>query len=177
MKVNNPAGRLLSVVSLLTIYLLTLGSLAPGDLVIGAILATMMELGWRRRMARSGWAGAQQSNGIRRPPLWRALLASPRLVLVVLDEITRGTWEVAKYSLGVQAVDHDGIIEIEIPGITEEGAATWAFITTISPGELAVDIDEERGILVIHTLDTRNPEAVRAHHRSLYERFQRKVIP
>ncbi|MDO8212108.1 Na+/H+ antiporter subunit E [Conexibacter sp. CPCC 206217] len=171
------AARALAVVVLLGVYLLTLGSLAWGDVAIGLALAAALELGWRRRAARGGTIGSDAADSSQRPPLHRALLALPRLVLAVCVEITRGTWEVAKYSLGVREVEHDGIVEIELEGISEEGVAAWAFISTISPGELVLDVDEERGVLVIHALDASDPDAIRARHHEFYERYQRKVVP
>ncbi|MDW5595708.1 Na+/H+ antiporter subunit E [Conexibacter stalactiti] len=168
--------RLLAIVVLLAIWLLTLSSLAWGDLLVGLVLAIMLELGWRRRVARGGTIGTADGE-LQRPPLHRALLALPALVGAVLVDITRGTWEVAQYSLGVREVEHDGIVEIELEGISEEGVAAWAFISTISPGELVLDVDEERGVLVIHALDASDPEAIRARHHDFYERYQRKVIP
>lgn len=173
-----PGGRLLAIAVLLAIYLLTLGSLQLGDVAIGLVLATLMELGWRHRVARGGAIAASEgSPGQARPPLHRVLLALPALILAVLVEITRGTWEVAKYSLGLRRVDSDGIVEIELQGISEAGVAVWAFISTISPGELVLEVDEERGLLVIHALDASDPEAIRARHREFYERYQRKVVP
>lgn len=168
--------RLLAIVVLLAIWLLTLGSLAWGDLLVGLVLAVMLELGWRRRVARGGTIGTADGE-LQRPPLHRALLALPALVVAVIVEITRGTWEVAQYSAGLREVEHDGIVEIELEGISEEGVAAWAFISTISPGELVLDVDEERGVLVIHALDASDPEAIRARHHDFYERYQRKVIP
>nr|WP_281381698.1 Na+/H+ antiporter subunit E [Conexibacter arvalis] len=159
----------------MAIYLLTLGSLAWGDVAIGLVLAIAMELGWRRRVLRGGVVGDPTTPP--QVPLGRALLALPRLVFAVVVEITRGTWEVAKYSLGIREPVDEGIIEIELEGISEEGSAAWAFISTISPGELVLDVDEERGVLVIHVLDTSDRDAIRARHHEFYERYQRKVIP
>lgn len=170
-------GRLLAVAVLLGVYLLTLGSLAWGDLAIGLGLAVLMELGWRHRVARGGTIGSEEDAASQRPPLHRMLLALPALALAVLVEITRGTWDVAQYSLGLRPVEHDGIVEIELQGISEEGVAVWAFISTISPGELVLEIDEERGLLVIHALDARDPDAIRARHYEMYDRYQRKVVP
>lgn len=178
-------ARALAVVVLLVVWLLTLGSVAPGDIAVGLLLAVLLELGWRRRVARGGTIGsgpdeestAPSGESVDRPPLHRALLATPALVWAVVVEITRGTVEVAKYSLGIREVEHDGIVEIRLEGISEEGVAAWAFISTISPGELVLDVDEERGVLVIHALDASDPDAIRARHHDFYERYQRKVIP
>lgn len=172
---RNLGKRALAVVVLLAIYLLTLGSLAWGDVAIGLPLAVVMELGWRRRALRGGAvADPETPPGV---PLHRALLALPRLVLAVIVEITRGTWQVAKYSLGIREPIHEGTVEIELKGISEEGVAAWAFISTISPGELVLDVDEARGVLVIHALDASDPDAIRRRHHDFYERYQRKVIP
>lgn len=167
--------RVLAVAALLAIYLLTLGSLTPGDVALGLVLAIAMELGWRRRVLRGGVVGDPTTPPA--VPLGRALLALPALVFAVLVEITRGTWEVAKFSLGLRSPDDEGIVEIELEGISEEGVAAWAFISTISPGEIVLDVDEERGVLVIHALDASDPDAIRARHHDFYERYQRKVLP
>jgi len=167
--------RALAVVVLLAVYLLTLGSLAWGDVATGLVLAVAIELGWRRRVLRGGAVGDPTTPAA--VPLGRALLALPRLVFAVLVEITRGTWEVAKYSLGIREPVDEGVVEIELEGISEEGTAAWAFISTISPGELVLDVDEDRGVLVIHALDAGDPDAIRARHHEFYERYQRKVLP
>lgn len=167
--------RMLAVLTLLAVYLLTLGSVSWGDLAIGLALALVVERGWRRRVLRGGILGEAAKRP--RARLHRALIAAPRLVLAVLWEITRGTWEVTKYSLGFREPVHAGTVAIQIEGISPAGLATWAFIVTVSPGELALDLDEERGILVIHALDASDPEAIRRHHQNFYAKYQREVIP
>lgn len=170
------AGLLLAVLALLGIYLLTLGSISWGDIAVGLVLATAVEFGQRFRAARGGRIGSDD-DGIRRPPLYRRILALPALVLIVLREITVGTWTLAHFSLGIREVTDAGVVEVELDEISKEGVALWAFITTISPGEIVVEADEYRGRLLIHTLDASDPEAIRAHHRQIYERYQRKVVP
>ena len=169
-------GKLLAVLALLGIFLLTMGSLAWGDLAIGLLLAGVVEYGQRSRANRGGRIGSMEEAGIRRPPLLRRLSAVPALVFAVLRDITVGTWTVAQFSLGLREISA-GVVEVDLPGISREGVALWAFITTISPGEIVVEADEHRGRLLIHTLDASDPEAIRAHHRHIYERYQRKVVP
>jgi len=60
---------------------------------------------------------------------------------------------------------------------TTSGVAVSALTTTMSPGEVLVDIDWERGVMLIHVLDARDPDAVRARHLRFYERYQRRVFP
>lgn len=166
-------GRLLAILVLLLIYLLTIGSFELGDVGIGLVLAGLVETGWRVRAKRGGAdLGAEPQ-----VPLHRAVLGLPRLIGRVLLDSVRGTWDVSKYSVGLREVQHDGLVEIELEGISEEGVTLWAFVSTISPGELVVDMDEERGVLVIHVLDVRDADAIRAKHHDFYERIQRKVVP
>lgn len=171
------AGRLLAVLGLLGIYLLTIGSLAWGDIAIGLVLAGIVEFGQRYRVARGGRIGSAEDDGRHGPPLYRRLIAIPALVFAISREITLGTWVVAQFSLGLREVKDDGVVEVELEGISKEGVALWAFITTISPGEIVVEADEDRGRLLIHTLDASDPAAIRAHHQRIYERYQRKVVP
>lgn len=171
------AGRLLAIAGLVGIFMLTIASVSWGDVAVGLVLAGLVELGHRYRVARGGRIGTGQDDGIERPPLWRRLIAVPPLALAVAREITVGTWNVAQFSLGLRPVTDAGVVEVELEGISREGVALWAFITTISPGEIVVEADAERGRLLIHTLDAADPAAIRAHHRHIYERYQRKVVP
>lgn len=171
------AGRGLAILGLTGIYLLTLGSMAWGDIVIGFLLAAVVESGVRYRAARAMPNGVPGDAGPRRPPLYRRLIALPALLAVIFREITIGTWHVAQYSLGLKDVTDEGMVWVELDGISREGVALWAFITTLSPGEIVVEADPDRGRLLVHTLDASDPEAIRSHHRLLYERYQRKVVP
>lgn len=166
-------GRLLAILVLLAIYLATLGSVELGDIGVGLVLAGLVETGWRVRARRGGIDPDAEPQ----VPLLRAALGLPRLIGRVLLDSVRGTWDVSKYSLGLREVEHDGLVEIELEGISQEGVTAWAFISTISPGELVVDMDQERGVLVIHALDVRDADAIRARHHDFYERIQRKVVP
>lgn len=167
------AVRLLAVATLLAVYLLMLGSVALGDVLVGLALAAVVELGWRAR-ARRRPAPAPPGPSV---PLGQAVRGLPRLAWQVLADIVVGTWEVGKHSLGVRDVDDPGFVEVELAGATPAGTTLWAFLSTVSPGEVVVDLDPERGVLLIHALRRGDPDAVRARHRDIYERIQRRVVP
>lgn len=170
-------GRLLALLGLVAIYLLTIGSLRWGDIAVGFLIAVVVESAQLYRVSRGGRIGSDRDAELAGPPLHRRLLAVPILALIVAREITLGTWTVARFSLGLREVKDDGVVWVELEGISQAGVALWAFITTISPGEIVVEADEKRGRLLIHTLDASDPAAIRAHHRHIYERYQRKVVP
>jgi len=48
---------------------------------------------------------------------------------------------------------------------------------SLTPGELVVDLDWERRVMLVHALDAADPDRIRAEQRHLYERFQRAVFP
>jgi multisubunit Na+/H+ antiporter MnhE subunit len=52
----------------------------------------------------------------------------------------------------------------------------WGVLTGEAPDEIVVDVDVERDVLIVHLVDARDPDAVRARHRRAYERWQRTVV-
>jgi multisubunit Na+/H+ antiporter MnhE subunit len=55
--------------------------------------------------------------------------------------------------------------------------AATALALTLSPGEVLVDIDRSRGVMLVHVIDAHDPDAVRARHDHFYRRYQRGVFP
>jgi multisubunit Na+/H+ antiporter MnhE subunit len=47
----------------------------------------------------------------------------------------------------------------------------------LSPDTIVVEVDEQRGELLLHVLDARDPDAVRREQLGSYERRQRRVFP
>jgi multisubunit Na+/H+ antiporter MnhE subunit len=54
--------------------------------------------------------------------------------------------------------------------------ALWGVLTGESPDEIPVDVDEERGILIVHLIDASDPESVRARHADAHERRRREAV-
>ena len=71
--------------------------------------------------------------------------------------------------------------------LTYDPVANVAYLRLQPPlGEVAtveiapdvfVDVDEERGVVLIHILDASDPEAFRRQQENFYNRYQRKVFP
>jgi multisubunit Na+/H+ antiporter MnhE subunit len=55
--------------------------------------------------------------------------------------------------------------------------AVWAVITGLAPGTFFVDVDRERGVVLIHVIDAGDPEAFRREQEDFYRRYQRGVFP
>jgi multisubunit Na+/H+ antiporter MnhE subunit len=157
----------LTVVTLTIVYLLVLTSLHPGDVFVGGVLSAAIA-------AVSTFTRATEGSG---PPLTRRLAASPALVLGTLAEMVRGNWHVALYVLGLRPLESPGIVAIAKGERSSSGVAAWGYITAISPDEIVVEADDERGVLLVHLLDARDVPAIRARHERTYERRQRRVFP
>jgi hypothetical protein len=54
--------------------------------------------------------------------------------------------------------------------------ALWGVLTGEAPDEVPVEVDEARGVLLVHLVDASDPGAVRARHERASAR-QRRVVP
>ena len=158
---------ILFTVALTIVYLLVLTSVHPGDVLVGALLSGAIAAAstFGRPAARIG------------PPLTRRLAAAPAVALGTLADMVRGNWHVAQYVLGRRRLESPGIVAIPKGQRTSSGVAAWGYITAISPDEIVLEADDERGVLLVHLLDARDIPAIRARHERTYERRQRRVFP
>ena len=159
---------LVPTVVLAAIYLLVLGSTKPGDVGTGLVLGALVTVALRPLAFPPGPAEPSRATRVRN---------FPRLVGALVADITRGTIDVSRYSLGLKTPDRAGYVEIPLGERSQRGAIAWGILTTISPGEVVVDIDEERGVALLHLLDASDPDAIRARHQERWEQLDRKVIP
>jgi multisubunit Na+/H+ antiporter MnhE subunit len=155
-------GFALRAAGLLAIYLLVLTSLAPGDVLVGSMLAIAI-------------VTAARPHG-RRPPAgwlrWSTALAGT-LGATARDMIV-GTVRTARFALGRAAAP--GFVEIPRAGRSRRGVALWGVLTGEAPDEYPVDVDEPRDTLIVHILDARDPDAIVARHAAVRERWQRHVV-
>ncbi|GGP79535.1 Na+/H+ antiporter subunit E [Saccharothrix coeruleofusca] len=157
----------LRVVVLTSIYLLVLTSLRPGDVLTGLLLATLVVLASRR----TGRGAPSQP-----VPLRRRLAGVPALVGGTLVDLVSGTWQTAVRLLG-RGPAEGGLVEVPIPPGGPVSAAAWGVRVGFVPDTVVVEIDEERGRMLLHVLDARNPAAVVAAQHDSYQRRQRRVFP
>jgi multisubunit Na+/H+ antiporter MnhE subunit len=149
---------------LMGVYLLVMTSAKPADAAAGFLLGLVLAIALRPR--RAGRRPAA-------PPL-TALVAFGRVLAQTAIEMARGSWRTARFSL--TGGGRPGFVEIPRAGRSPHGVALWGVLTGEAPDEVAVDIDEERDVLIVHLVDASDPDAVRERHRRAYERAQRKVV-
>lgn len=157
-------------VSVLTlVYALALASFHPLDLLFGAALSATLVFVSRRFVF-----GDDPGRG---PSLLGRAAAFVPFSLVLLREIIVGTWEVSLVTLHLRPLKEPGIVAVPIGERTPTGVAVWAVVTGLPPGSFFVDVDQERGVALIHILDSRDPDAYREEQEDFYRRYQSKVFP
>jgi multisubunit Na+/H+ antiporter MnhE subunit len=164
---GRPTRVLVLAAALTVVYLLVLASVHPGDVLTGGAIAVPVAVAALRLLPR------------RRvdEPFGRRLLAVPALAAGTAADIVRGTWHVILYVVGRRRLERPGLVALPKGERTRSGVAAWGYLTALAPDEIVVDIDEERGVMIVHVLDARDPGALETRHRRLYERRQRRVFP
>jgi multicomponent Na+:H+ antiporter subunit E len=159
----------LSLVLLTSIYALTLASLDPWDLVVGALIsAALLELFQR---AVIGHRPAPL------PDLPARLLAFIPFAGRIVRDMLAGTWQVALVVLRLRPLEQPGIVAIPIEERSHRGVAATALVTSLSPGSYFIDVDWEQGEMLFHFLDASDPDAIRHDLARFYQRYQRHVFP
>jgi multicomponent Na+:H+ antiporter subunit E len=159
--------RLPAVLVLTAVYALMLASADPADLLVGAGLSAALVGAFGDVLPGRGVLPTRRLAG--RAPAAVALLA------IVLRDIVVGTWRVTLTVLGLRSA-RSGTVVIDVSDRSHAGTLAEALLVSVTPGEIAVDIDLAEGRLVVHVLDAGDPDAVRAAHAELYRR-QRRVLP
>jgi multicomponent Na+:H+ antiporter subunit E len=159
----------LAVVALAAVYVAALASADPADLALGVVLAAGVLAGGRRFLFPHGL------QPLRDFP--RRVLGFPAFAVAVVADVTAGTWSVALVMLGVRSPRDPRIVEIPIGDRGRLGVGVTALTSTLSPGEVLVDVDERRGVMLMHVINGDDPAAVIARHQRFYERYQRRVFP
>ncbi len=164
-----------AVVVLTLIYALALGSFHPWDLLFGAGFSAALLFASRRFVFGASDAAPRPAG--RRLTLLGRVAAFVPFAAVVFREILVGTWEVTLVTLHLRPLARPGIVAVPIGDRTPTGVAVWAVVTGLPPGSFFADVDRERGVVLIHVLDARDPEAYREQQEDFYRRYQSKVFP
>ncbi len=165
---------LLSVVLLTLTYAFVLASFDPWDLLLGGALSATLLFVFRNSIFEDPATGQDRVRG---PGLLGRVAAFGPFAVAAVWSIIEGTWEVTLVTLHLRRLESPGVVAVPIdwPGLTGFGGA--ALVTTLSPGTFLVDVDEARGVMLIHTIDAEDPDTVREAHQQFYRRYQRNLFP
>jgi multisubunit Na+/H+ antiporter MnhE subunit len=70
-----------------------------------------------------------------------------------------------------------GLVRMRFSDLSPTGAAFLASLVTLTPGTTAVDIDMDEHRLLLHLLDSRNPERTVARIRGEFECYLAVLFP
>ncbi|MCA9859448.1 MAG: Na+/H+ antiporter subunit E [Thermomicrobiales bacterium] len=165
--------RAIGVVALLTlVFCLTLASTDPWDIVIGAVLGTVVYLLFHGELPAI--PGKPKNE---RPSFPRRILAFFPFAGITIWEILVGSVRVALVVIGLRKLEHPGIVAVPIGDRSRFGVVVTGITTTLSPGSILLDVDWDRGMMLVHVIDASDPDQVRADMQELYDRYQRWVFP
>ena len=160
----------LLIVALLTaVYALALTSVAPLDLLSGAVLGGGLLVLSRAVTVPDGKLGVWT--------VLRRMLAFVPFAFAVVRDVYTGTWRVALIVLGLQPLRAPGIVRVPIGDRSPTGVAVSSLVETLSPGSVLIDVDWEERVLYLHVIDATHPDKVREQMHTFYERYQRHVFP
>ena len=164
-----------AILVLTLVCALALASFHPWDLLFGAGLSAALLFASRRFVFDAD--GTTPRPAGRRLTLLGRVVAFVPFAAVVFRNILAGNVEVTLVTLGLRSLLRPGIVAVPVGDRTPTGVAVWAVVTGLPPGSYFVDVDRERGVVLIHVLDARDPEAYREEQEDFYRRYQSKVFP
>ncbi len=140
---------------LMLVWLLLNNSAAPGHLVLGALLGSLIPLFTRR--------------------FWPEPVALARPALVfrfagrVLWDIVVANFAVAKIVLGPSAAIRPAFVHVPLDVQPEFAVTMLAAVISLTPGTVTADVDPERRFLLVHALSVDDPEALVQQIKIRYE--------
>ena len=96
------------------------------------------------------------------------------MIATTAYEIGLGSVRVARFCLTGRG--SPGFVEIPRGSRSRHGVALWGVLTGEAPDEYPVAVDDGRHILVVHVIDARDPDAIRARHQAALDAYLRDVV-
>jgi multisubunit Na+/H+ antiporter MnhE subunit len=160
---------LVAVLLLTAVYALMLASFDAVDLLLGAVISSVLLLAFRAYLL-----GRPRASGLDLP---RRAVAFLPFAGAVIRDVVLGTWAVALVVLHLRPLTRPGIVAVSIGQRTPLGVAVSTLATTLSPGVFLVDVDWQQRVMLFHVLDGDDPETFRVAQQEFYDRYQRHAFP
>lgn len=144
---------------MLVVWLMMVGTVAPGQILLGLILAIGIPLLIRPFLDD---LPKIQSPG-----------KAVRLVFLVTYDIVVANITVARLVLGPQARLQPVFVEVPLEVVHPQSITLLASIITMTPGTVSADLSEDRRRLLVHVLDGPDPEGV---VRDIKQRYEKPLL-
>ena len=145
------------------VFILLVNEVTPGVVVLGLVLGLFVPI-----LTAPFWPGRARV---------RAPLAIAEYVLIVLWDIVVSNVQVASLILfrrGASLRTHYVTIPLDLT--TPEAIAVLAGTITMTPGTVSADLSADGRALLVHCLDTDDPEATVADIKSRYESRLKRIF-
>ena len=139
---------------LLAAWLLLNGSMSPGQIILGAVVATIAC--WMTMPLVP--PKSQVSN----------LATIAALILAVVADVVKSNIAVLRLVLSGRTA-RSAFVDIPLELTDENGLAILACIVTATPGSAWIQHNSARNVVTIHVLDTEDPDAWAAEFKQTYE--------
>jgi multicomponent K+:H+ antiporter subunit E len=144
--------------ALLVSWLMLNESASVGQLLLGALLALAVPLFTERLRA-----------GKARP---KALRTAARLLAVVLLDVIKSNWDVARRVLGPEAQIQPRFFWVPLDLREHHAIVLLAGIITTTPGTISADLSEDRRALLVHALHCPDDEAAAGMVADIKARYE-----
>ena len=139
---------------LLAAWLLLNGSISPGQIILGAVVATIAC--WMTMPLVP--PKSQVSN----------LATIAAMILAVVADVVKSNIAVLRLVLSGRTA-RSAFVDIPLELTDENGLAILACIVTATPGSAWIQHNSARNVVTIHVLDTEDPDAWAAEFKQTYE--------
>jgi multicomponent K+:H+ antiporter subunit E len=143
-------------------WLLLNQTLAPGHLLLGAVLAIVL----------SRWpaVGAEEhAGGAPRRSAWRRAAIAVRLAGVVVYDIVVANLQVARLILGPREALAPRFVWVPLDVRRPRSISLFAGIITMTPGTVSAELSDDRRHLLVHGLLVEDPDELVAGVKARYE--------
>ncbi|MCP3869532.1 MAG: Na+/H+ antiporter subunit E [Gammaproteobacteria bacterium] len=140
---------------LVVLWLLLNNSIEPGQLILGGFFGIVVPLFTRRF-----WP---QRLGVGRP------LLVIKLAGRVVKDIVSANFSVALVVLGPTEAVKPGFVKVPLDVDSDFVTTLLATLVSLTPGTVSADIDMEKRVLLVHTLNSDDPEALIQEIKTRYE--------
>jgi len=147
---------------LLLVWLLLNDSLAPGQILLGAVLGVLIPL-----FAKRFW---QQTPELRRP------FSALQLAGLVLYDIVVANFVVARIVLGPSSAVKPAFVRVPLDVTGDFAITLLASVVSLTPGTVSAELDDRRRYLLVHALSEEDPDALVHRIKSRYERHVKEIL-
>ncbi len=154
--------RPLLALTVLLLWVLISSPISAGLLLLGSLLAIALPL-----LTRTFWPDPPR---LARP--WQAL----RFIGVFAADIFTANWRVARQVIGPLYRLSPAFVEVPLDLRDPFLATLLGSIVSLTPGTVAIDVDQQRWVLLVHALDAPDPQALVREIKERYEQPLKEIF-